>query len=149
MKPDDLRSLAIQAVNLHGAKSTMPMLYEDSIETRVCGTATLFQNDGKCFLLTADHVANLLHNNAIGIPASPLKSEIWRIGTATRITCRFDVAVVLLRDQDLIGLLPQRGAPDQIGPAVPCPPVTLGRRARESSTRATCGTAGPRRSGTS
>lgn len=103
MSEQELHDFAINAVNRHAEKSVMPMVAEIGNEAQVWGTAILVAHKDNCFIITADHVAKYLHTVPIGVPAGPLKSELWQIGNATRHACQYDLAIVHLHDQDLIG----------------------------------------------
>ena len=102
MSEQDLHKFAIIAVDQQAAESVMPMIVENDTTAEVCGTAILLAHKDNYFIVTADHVAKYLHKFTIGIPASPLKSEVWRIGNATRYACQYDLAVIHLHSQDLI-----------------------------------------------
>lgn len=110
MYEQELHNLAIIAVDQYAAKSVMPMIVEYDTTAKVCGTAILITHKDNYFIVTANHVAEYLHELTIGIPASPLKrevwssleSEVWSIGNAKRHACQYDLAIIHLHSQDLI-----------------------------------------------
>lgn len=111
MSEHGLTNLATSAVILHAQKFVMPMVIETNNKAQSCGTAILVAHRDEFFLIAADHVAKYLNKCVIGVPASPLGTELWQIGNAERHACQYDLAIIHLHDQDLIDRIRSRWMP--------------------------------------
>jgi hypothetical protein len=85
---------AFEALHSYATLSTVPIVGEGNEGLSLEGTGTLFEAEGKHFLVTADHATKLLCEGNAGIPLEPRESELWTPGPG-QYTCskKFDVGV--------------------------------------------------------
>lgn len=124
---NDLQKYQHGLLNAHRLKFTLPLIAEDARGRRtLLGTGTLFKHEGRCFLITADHILRRDENNSssplmrmedVAVPDAPRSSaggqpaDLITLGSITSyrlpLPVSADVIVVELHDQVVIDTLSQ------------------------------------------
>jgi hypothetical protein len=117
-KIDRMTEKETEAVNGFILRVTLPLLIDAQPSPKILGTGTLFQAEGRAFLVTAAHILKTnpddlesddIEFTAIAIPSRPVNATLQTLGTfdvlRPKPPSKVDVAVLELKTSETIEML--------------------------------------------